>query len=277
MDTWYGAPARAGSVLVAIDDVDSCPQLLAWAAAEAAGRHTGLSIVHACPRQPMWDPATIAEWAPEHLRVRQEALDLLSAAEEYVHATVPAVEVRLTLRAGAPLRVIRSEARRASLTVLGRGSAHRRSVTSRFIARSGSPVSVVGCTDPTVRLPPTNRVIAILLPGQGSSTVLAVLDVALTTARRHRWPVTVMADWSDIWQAGLAGLILRARAHMSGDVDLETRSMGGRSSTLPPVEALTAAMVVLAATRRDRARAGTGPLDRLLRSSGATTTYIPQP
>jgi len=81
MDTWYGAPARAGSVLVAIDDVDSCPQLLAWAAAEAAGRHTGLSIVHACPRQPMWDPATIAEWAPEHLRVRQEALDLLSAAE----------------------------------------------------------------------------------------------------------------------------------------------------------------------------------------------------
>ena len=35
--------------------------------------------------------------------------------------------------------------------------------------------------------------------------MLAVLDVALTTARRHGWPVTVMADWSDVWQAGLAG------------------------------------------------------------------------
>ena len=68
----------------------------------------------------------------------------LVVAEEFVHAIAPAVEVRVAMRSGSPMRIISSEARRASLTVLGRGSAHRRSVTSRVIARSGSPVSVVG-------------------------------------------------------------------------------------------------------------------------------------
>jgi nucleotide-binding universal stress UspA family protein len=275
MDTWSQAPTRA--VLVAIDGSDASPDLLTWAADEAACRQTSLTIVHAYPRQPIWDPATMAQWAPEHARLRHQALSLLSVAEEFVHAIVPPVEVRLAMRSGNPARIISSEARRASLTVLGRGSAHGRSVTSRVIARSGSPVSVVGSTDARDPLAPANRVIAILLPGQDSSSVLAVLDVALTTARRHGWPVTVMADWSHVWQAGLAGSILKMRAYMSGDVDLQTESLTP-TGQLPPIESLDAAMVVLATPPRHRAVTETRrALQHLLRSSGTATTYIPPP
>jgi nucleotide-binding universal stress UspA family protein len=277
MDTWSQAPTRAGAVLVAIDGSEGSPYLLIWAAAEAASRQTSLTIVHAYPRQPMCDPTTMPQWAPEHTRLRQQALSLLSVAEDFVHAIVPAVEVRLAMRSGTPARIISSEARRASLTVLGRGSAHKRSVTSRVIARSGSPVSVVGSTDARDPLPPANRVIAILLPGQDSSSVMAVLDVALTTARRHGWPVTVMADWSDVWQAGLAESILKMRAYLTGNVDLETQSLRSSSSPLPPAEALSAAMVVLVSPRRHRVETETRhALDRLLRSAGAATTYVPR-
>ena len=178
----------------------------------------------------------------------------------------PVAAIAVSWARRPPARIISSEARRASLTVLGRGSAHRRSITSRVIRRSGSPVSVVGSTDARDPLPPADRVIAILLPGQNSSSVLAVLDVAVTTARRHGWPMTVMADWSDAWKTGLAESILKMRAYMTGDVDLETRSLGCSSSPLPPVEAFTAAMVVLASPRRHRVETETRrALDRLLR------------
>ena len=232
------------------------------------------------PRQPMWDPATMPQWAPEHVRIRQQAVSLLSLAGEFVHAIVPALEVRLAMRSGSPARIISSEARRASLTVLGRGSAHRRSITSRVIDWSGSPVSVVGSTDASGPLSPADRVIAILLPGQNSSSVLAVLDVALTTARRHGWPVTVMADWSDVHGRPVwAESILKMRACMTGDVGLETQSLGCSSSALPPAEAFTrgdgGARVPASTSRRNGVLVApsivcSGPRD-------AATMYIPPP
>ena len=127
-------------------------------------------IVHACPRAADVGPGHDAQSAPEHSRVRaRKRWTSCRPPKSTSHAIGPGLEVRLTLRAGQPLRVIRSEARRASLTVLGRGSAHRRSVTPR----RHRPVRLTGQCGrlhrPDVRLPPANRVIAILLPGQGSS------------------------------------------------------------------------------------------------------------
>jgi hypothetical protein len=125
--------------------------------------------------------------------------------------------------------------------------------------------------------PPANRVVAVLLPDRATSTTLAVLDLAFTTARRHRWGVTVIADWSHVLQSGSAGSILRARARSSGVPDLETESLTPKG-LLSPIESLDAAMVVLGSPPRHRADTETRrALQPLLRSSGAATTYIPLP
>ena len=47
MDTWSQASTRGGAVLVAIDGSEASPDLLTWAADEAACRQTSLTIVHA--------------------------------------------------------------------------------------------------------------------------------------------------------------------------------------------------------------------------------------
>jgi nucleotide-binding universal stress UspA family protein len=276
MRTYSKRPAPARRVLVAVDGSAVSSAALTWAAHEAASRQAGLRIVHACSSLPVWDPAATAHWAPEQHRLREHSLHILGSAEEFVRTLVPDLDVRTVLRTGSPTRVIRSEGRRASLTVLGRGPVHSRSVTSRVIARASSPVSVVGSLDPSGPCPSVSRVVAVLLPGQGTSTVLAVLDTALTTARRRRWPLTVVADWADVWQADPTGAILRVRARMTGNVDLETRSLTGPASRLLPVDCLSAAMVVLAPTHRSRAVTGSRDVFDQLLSAGGSTTFIPR-
>lgn len=270
-----GEPRTARPVLVAIDGSSESSHTLGWAAHEAVSRRTGLRIVYACPEQLTWDPVAMAQSAPEHFRVRDQAHHILGSAEEFIGTITPRLDVRAVLRTGSPERVIRSESKRAGLTVLGRGRGHRRSVPWRLIARCSSPVSVVGLADPAIPRPAANRVVAVLLPGQGPLTVMAVLDVALATGQRRKWPVTVIADWSEVCLTGLARTILEARARVAGDVRVETRSLTGSGCALLPIEGLSTAMVVLSSPRRPRtSTASEEAFDDVL-SAGSSTTFIP--
>ena len=276
MRTSSSSPATAAPVLVAVDGSAAGLHALTWAAHEAVSRLAGLRIVHVYPGQPMWDPATAALWVPEQRRFRDQALRVLGAAEQFVHSIAPDLEVRAVLRTGGAARAICSEGKRAGLIVLGRGPVHARSVTSRVLARASSPVSVVGPVDPIHSSPSEDRVVAVLLPGQGTSAVLAVLDTAFTTARRRRWPLIVVADWAEVWHADLAGAILRVRARMTGHVDLETRSLTGSCSGLLPLDCLSSALVVLARPRRPSSSTGSrGAIDQL-RSTRGSITFIPR-
>jgi nucleotide-binding universal stress UspA family protein len=277
MNACSRAVTDGAAVLAAIDGSDTSWQVLTWAAHEAMSRRTGLTILHVSGDPLMWEPVTIAPWAPGSLLLREQALRLLTMAEEHVRTVTPGVPTQAVLRTGSPARVIRSEAKRASITVLGRGREHGRSVTSRVIARPSSPVTLVGSAEPEAKAAVT-RVVAVLGPGLPTSTVLAVLDMALTTARRRGCGATVVADWSAVWQAGLAGAILRNCACVAGDVDVRTQSLGTSASlSLPlPVELLSASMVVLASPRRHRlGRAARVMVDSSLRSRGGPITLVP--
>jgi nucleotide-binding universal stress UspA family protein len=277
MATCPGAQTLAGTVVVAVDGREGTPQLLAWAATEAASRQTGLTIVHVCPRPPMWDPVAAVHLAPELVHLRQHALHLLSRAEELAHAIAPQIEVRLALRSGGPARAIREESKRASLTIIGQSRDTTRSVTWQVIARSSCPVSVVGFDDSTRQMAQVDGVVAILLPDQATATTLAVLDLALGTARRRRCRATVVADWSRVLRAGPVGPILRARANISGVPDLRTDSLSP-TGQLPPIEPLGAAMVVLASRPRHGDDTETRrAVQRLLLAGGTSTTYVPPP
>ena len=175
------------------------------------------------------------------------------------------------LRLGSPERVIRAESRRATLTVLGHGRRDSRSLTAGVVARCNAPVSVVGTGDTSDRWSPPNRVVAVLQPGQDAPTVMPVLDVALTLARRRAWPLTVMADWSDVWVAGLARAVLLTRARQAGQVDVETSSLPDPGCALP-ASRLALAMVVLAPEHRGPARdAG---IERMLLSAATAATFV---
>lgn len=174
------------------------------------------------------------------------------------------------LRLGSPERVIRAESRRATLTVLGHGRRDSRSLTAGVVARCNAPVSVVGTGDTSDRWSPPNRVVAVLQPGQDAPTVMPVLDVALTLARRRAWPLTVMADWSDVWVAGLARAVLLTRARQAGQVDVETSSLPDPGCALP-ASRLALAMVVLAPARGPARDAG---IERLLLSAATAATFV---
>ena len=276
MATRPKAQTLTGTVLVGIDGREGTPQLLSWAATEAASRQTGLTIVHAYPQPPMWDPMAAVHLTTEQVRLRPHALHMLSRAEELVHAIAPQIEVRLALRSGGPARAIRGESKGASLTIIGQSRDGTRSVTQQVIERSSCPVSVVGFNDSTQQMAQVDRVVAIVLPDQATATTLAVLDLALGTARRRRCGATVMADWSHVLRAGPAGPILRARATVSGVTDLRTESLTP-TGQLPPAESLDAAMVVLASPRHGDDTETGRVVQRLLRASGSAATYVPPP
>jgi hypothetical protein len=114
-------------------------------------------------------------------------------------------------------------------------------------------------------------VVAVLQPGQDASTMLPVLDVALTLARRRAWPLTVMADWSHVWAAGMAKALLLTRVRQAGQFDVETCSLPGRGCELP-ASCFSLAMVVLAPEHRGPARdAG---IERMLLSAATAATFV---
>ena len=252
----------------------SDPRLLTWAAHEAAGRQTGLTIVRAYPRQPMWDPATMPRWAPEHVRFRHQALRLLSLAGEFVHSLAPALEVRRAAfgRPGAH-HPFGGQAGRPD-----RPGPRPRAHPISHLARPRQ-VRLTGERCGVHRLqwstPPANRVVAVLLPGQEH----------LHRAGRprhgpHRGPKAPMAcspsrgTGPTLWQADLGGRgVLRVRARMSGHVDLDTRSLTGPDSALLPTDSLRSG-AGRAGSPTAAARSSIGPParrhDQLLRSRWLT-------
>lgn len=273
MNSSYDGAPTARPVLVAIDGSISGADAVDWAVQEARSRRANLRIVHVCAAPTMWDPTAIAQAAPDERQVRDRALRILCSAEESVRTTAPELDVETVLGMGNPARVIRAESRRAGLTVLGRGRGRRRSVASHVLAQRSSPVSVIGSLVPTDRWSSPDRIVALVQSDRAPSTVLAVLDLALGMARRRRWPVTVMANWSDVWQAGLGRAILLTRAHTSAEVVVETASRPGPVAAPLLAARLSSTMVVMAPPRRLTADTSRGACDQQL-ASGASTTFV---
>jgi nucleotide-binding universal stress UspA family protein len=198
-------PGRAGvvgrGVVVGIDGSHSALRAVRWAAAEAARRKAVLRLVTAHP----WDrpPAGgrggySAEYGEVLLAVARRQL---AAAAVVAEETSPGVPVDLNLITGSPRTVLRTEAERAQLLVLGdRG---RGAVTGLLAGSVAVAVSAhAGCPVVLVRTakgePVEDRSRPVVVGIDGSPAGESALAFAFDAASARGVPLVALHTWWDL-------------------------------------------------------------------------------
>lgn len=181
-----------GPVVVGVDGSESALRAVAWAAAEAARRHTALRLVAAFSWQP--DDAMVRYVVGDEYRQDLEARER-AKLDAAVAAAGNGVEVITELVAGAPVDVLAEESRAAQMLVLG----HRGlggfaelllgSVAVTLAAKGACPVVVVRGGE--------NEAGPVVVGVDGSPTSEAAVAFAFAAADLRRAPLTAVHLWWD--------------------------------------------------------------------------------
>jgi nucleotide-binding universal stress UspA family protein len=193
------SPDNAMPVLVAIDGSDSALRAAHWAAAEAAQRGRGLTIVHAYDWPlPNYRPA-VFDSAVLHDSMMSTANTTLAAAAAAVAAAMPALSVTTELVRGPAVTALLDLTRKADLLVLGsRGLGGFTgllvgSVAVELVAHGHCPVVVVRGDQPVPGAP-----VVVGIDGSPASELAVALafDEAATRGCElvavHAWIDTVV-------------------------------------------------------------------------------------
>ncbi|TMR10137.1 universal stress protein [Nonomuraea turkmeniaca] len=166
----------------------------AWAATEAALRHTSLVVAHTvakwvCEEAPSGHYAEVRRW------MREGATTVLAAAEDRVRREHPEIEVSTELLPGDPRTALINASKGAELLVVGsRGMGGVRgllvgSVAHGVAAHARTNVVLVR----ELPRPPRREVVAGV---DGSPGGLRALDFALTEAELHGTRVRAVQAWA---------------------------------------------------------------------------------
>ncbi|WP_327667574.1 MULTISPECIES: universal stress protein [unclassified Streptomyces] len=138
-----------GPVVVGVDGSPSSLAAVETAAREAERRGVGLELVHALAWSSGPVPPGVAPWDPDGAGLRDRVNEVLTDAEFRARKVAPQLAVTREVLMGEPVSVLDSEARAASLAVVGshrvswlRGLLHG-SIAGHLTAHGSCPVLVV--------------------------------------------------------------------------------------------------------------------------------------
>ncbi|GAA4682127.1 universal stress protein [Pseudonocardia yuanmonensis] len=253
-----------GAVVAGVDGSGTALDATRWAAAEAVRRDTRLRLVAAVgwtTFRPPGLPALGQEYQRQAgARAAEEHLEAAAGAAREV---APGLEIEREVRGGEPQVVLRAEAERAALLVLGtRGRGGFTglllgSVALAVARHAACPVAVVRGTPA-----PDGPVVVGVNGGDepGGSEDDAALGVAFEEAARRSVPLVVVHAWSEaVLDPFLVPLLDRSAVQAEQEKALEGR-LAGWSGKYPGVD-VRAVIVVDGAARELVARsAGAGLL-----------------
>ena len=226
-------------IVVGIDADPSCRVALAWAADDAQRRHLPLHLVFA------WrEPANRRAPGPTRLPGIQQTDDPLSAAERTLREAVAFVRhrhsqvaVSTLLAAGAPVPVLRRQARTAAAVVLGSRRLGRRegpfgagSVALSVVAHGNCPVVMVRDREFIGRQPPF-FVVGVNVGWDGRRHSAAAVIHAFEEAARRGAALRLLY----IWRPPLLG-VLDERTAVRECRRLLSDMVAGWRITYPDVE-----------------------------------------
>jgi len=167
-------------VVAGISPFDARPELLAWAAAEAAARHAALELVSACPP-----------------RAGAEVVDAARASLAEAGRSVPGVEVRTRTVIGPAEHVLRAAADGADLLVVGADD-HSPFVEAITGSVPGGLLTTSPC--PMVVVPkdavPAGPAAPVLVGVDTAENSGAALNYAFATAARSGRELHVVLCWT---------------------------------------------------------------------------------
>jgi nucleotide-binding universal stress UspA family protein len=179
-------------ILVGIDGSAHSDAALTWAAAEAASRGAGLTIVHA------FDTSGIGLWtttASIRSGLREMAQPVIDNALRHVATDHPNVRARGRVLIGAPGRALVLLSERVQLTVVGRSGRGALtnlwlgSITQRVLAHSTSPAIAVGCGFDGATVGTVSRIVVGMDEGPAEG---ATLEFGFSTAQRRCVPLEAL-------------------------------------------------------------------------------------
>jgi nucleotide-binding universal stress UspA family protein len=207
--TFEGRP-----IVVGIDGSDSARRAARWAAAEAARRHTGLTLVTAVGAAAFSSAGGFVPPQGFFDELESQARALLAAAQAEVRETYPALEVQVRLCAGGAAAVLLDESKLAALVVLGSRDAEGGhllmggSVAVGLAAHGYCPTVVVRGVEVGGALP-TGGPVVVGVDGSPASELAVALAFEEASARGaelvavHAWfeygsgsIAQYVADWS---------------------------------------------------------------------------------
>jgi nucleotide-binding universal stress UspA family protein len=225
------------TVVVGVDGSDSASQAVRWGAAEAARRQVPLRLVIGFG----W-PADVPEGHPQHGAAYRELLlgqarAHLSAAVMVAEHSQPAIEVEQQLIVGSPIAVLREEARRAQLVVIGdRGMSRVEgllvgSVAVALAAHATCPVVIVRWAE---RESAETDQLPVVLGVDGSATSDAAIAFAFEAAAARKVSVVAVHTWSGmVFDPAAASMGIDWVAIENAERELLARQLAGWSEKYP--------------------------------------------
>ncbi|MGW5053641.1 universal stress protein [Actinokineospora sp. NPDC004072] len=188
-------PVENAPVVVGVDGSESSLAAVGWAAREAAARGTGLRVVHAFIWPKLGVPVGPAEFGDPEGGLRNDALRILTTAEQRARETAPDVEVETDMPETSAVPALLRAARTAGLVVLGsRGLGGFSglllgSTAVQVAAHAPVPVVVVREAAGETRAVARGDVVVGV---DGSANSLDAIEFAFTEARRLRTGVLAL-------------------------------------------------------------------------------------
>jgi nucleotide-binding universal stress UspA family protein len=180
----------AKRVVVGIDGRSDCENAIRWGALEAAARGAALHLVHAFVWAEFRVPLGPSEVAPG---LRAQADQIVANAVELARKSEPGVPVVGSRVDGFPSAVLLAESRTAELIVIGSRVTGR--LLGLLVSSAGIELSAhAHC--PVVVVRPTEDSLAgtyVVIGYDGSQPADAAVEFGLEYARRHEFPVRIVA------------------------------------------------------------------------------------
>ena len=195
MDTNAFVP---GSIVVGIDGSEHADQALAWAVDQAVLERRPLTIVHANRLDATWwmDTAGVDHRAVTEA-MREQALDVLSAATAFAKERAPGLELHPSVHLQDPREVLLTASKQAALLVVG--SRGRGPLTCLLLGSVSSAVAKHADCPVVVHRPLERDAerVGVLVGVDGTEHSASVLEFAYRQASLRRVPITVMYCFFD--------------------------------------------------------------------------------
>ncbi|WP_037070292.1 universal stress protein [Pseudonocardia acaciae] len=232
------AEAVGQTVVVGVDGSESALDAARWAAGEARRRGLSLRLVNAfgwTDAQPVGEAVVTPEYREALLReAHSEVAAAAAAAEEFA----PGVRVEQHVEVGFPVPVLRAEAERARLLVLGdRGLGAVLglligSVAVSMAANAACPVVVVRGPDP-VGLP-SDLPVVVGVDGSGYSE--AAIAFAHEAAAARKAPLVAVHTWGELILDPRPALLRDADAIEAAEREMLAERLAGWADKYPDLD-----------------------------------------
>jgi nucleotide-binding universal stress UspA family protein len=197
-----------GPVVVGVNGSAATLDVLAWAAAEAAARHSPLPVVHVFTWPAAVDPLGLVA-GTSHRACQEAAEQVLDEAVTRARLVAPERRITPHLTIGPTGRALLEQSQDAGMLVLGHGSGRVRrllrwSVDVHMVAHATCPVAVVS---PFRIVPPGPSAARVVVGVDSSTQSSAAIGYAYQAAAQRGIGLTAVHAWNPRGAVDIEGMI----------------------------------------------------------------------